>query len=170
MSDINRIDAIYARQSVDKKDSISIESQIEFCRHEMYAEPRVSFGETARDFTEKGIMPGGTADVKRSFGKDALEAVKLYSKSAHRDFSLISEYKTDISYPRDAALALKVIAKHFESRHKEQFKNKVCSQRSNFVSRRGTGFREYSQYSRAPATRQGRKRASSMCRLFLNCS
>lgn len=26
----NRIDAIYARQSVDKKDSISIESQIEF--------------------------------------------------------------------------------------------------------------------------------------------
>ena len=25
----NRIDAIYARQSVDKKDSISIESQIE---------------------------------------------------------------------------------------------------------------------------------------------
>ena len=28
----NRIDAIYARQSVDKKDSISIESQIEFCK------------------------------------------------------------------------------------------------------------------------------------------
>ena len=28
----NRIDAIYARQSVDKKDSISIESQIEFCQ------------------------------------------------------------------------------------------------------------------------------------------
>ena len=30
----NRIDAIYARQSVDKKDSISIESQIEFCKYE----------------------------------------------------------------------------------------------------------------------------------------
>ena len=30
----NRIDAIYARQSVDKKDSISIESQIEFCMWE----------------------------------------------------------------------------------------------------------------------------------------
>jgi len=26
--------AIYARQSVDKKDSISIESQIEFCKKE----------------------------------------------------------------------------------------------------------------------------------------
>ena len=31
----NRIDAIYARQSVDRKDSISIESQIEFCKYEL---------------------------------------------------------------------------------------------------------------------------------------
>ena len=31
----NRIDAVYARQSVDKKDSISIESQIEFCKYEL---------------------------------------------------------------------------------------------------------------------------------------
>jgi DNA invertase Pin-like site-specific DNA recombinase len=31
----NRIDAAYARQSVDKKDSISIESQIDFCGHEL---------------------------------------------------------------------------------------------------------------------------------------
>ena len=31
----NRIDAIYARQSVDKKDSISIESQIESCKYEL---------------------------------------------------------------------------------------------------------------------------------------
>ena len=30
----NRIDAIYGRQSIDKKDSISIESQFEFCRYE----------------------------------------------------------------------------------------------------------------------------------------
>lgn len=28
------MDAIYARQSVDRADSISIESQIEFCRYE----------------------------------------------------------------------------------------------------------------------------------------
>ena len=31
----NRIEAIYARQSADKKDSISIESQIEFCNCEL---------------------------------------------------------------------------------------------------------------------------------------
>ena len=49
-------------------------------------------------------------EVKRSLGNDALNAVKLYLKSEHRDFSLITENKTDIPYPRDAALALKVIA------------------------------------------------------------
>ncbi len=32
---MERFDAIYGRQSLDKKDSISIESQIEFCRHEL---------------------------------------------------------------------------------------------------------------------------------------
>jgi hypothetical protein len=31
----NRIDAVYARQSIDKKDSISIESQIDFCKYEL---------------------------------------------------------------------------------------------------------------------------------------
>jgi len=31
----NRINAVYARQSFDKKDSISIESQIEFCEYEL---------------------------------------------------------------------------------------------------------------------------------------
>lgn len=32
---MNRINAIYARQSVDRADSISIESQIEFCKYEL---------------------------------------------------------------------------------------------------------------------------------------
>ena len=31
----NSIDAIYARQSVDKKDSISLKGQIEFCKYEL---------------------------------------------------------------------------------------------------------------------------------------
>ena len=30
-----REDVIYARQSVDRKDSISIESQIDFCKYEL---------------------------------------------------------------------------------------------------------------------------------------
>ena len=34
--DIIREDCIYARQSVDRKDSISIESQIDFCKYEPF--------------------------------------------------------------------------------------------------------------------------------------
>ena len=36
---MHRIDAIYARQSVDRMDSISIESQIEYCRYETRGAP-----------------------------------------------------------------------------------------------------------------------------------
>ena len=39
--DIIREDCIYARQSVDRKDSISIESQIDFCKYEL--NPSFSF-------------------------------------------------------------------------------------------------------------------------------
>ena len=42
-----REDAIYARQSVDKVDSISIESQIEYCKYETRGEP-------CRVFQDKG--------------------------------------------------------------------------------------------------------------------
>lgn len=49
----NRIDAIYARQSVDKKDSISIESQIEFCKYELK-------GGTYREYTDKGFSGKNT--------------------------------------------------------------------------------------------------------------
>lgn len=43
----NRIDAIYGRQSVDRKDSISIESQIEFCKYELR-------GGSYKEYTDKG--------------------------------------------------------------------------------------------------------------------
>ena len=36
---MNRIDAIYARQSIDKADSISVDSQIEFCAYETHGNP-----------------------------------------------------------------------------------------------------------------------------------
>ena len=42
-----REDAIYARQSVDKVDSISIESQIDYCKYETHGEP-------CRVFQDKG--------------------------------------------------------------------------------------------------------------------
>ena len=48
-----RTKAIYGRQSVDKKDSISIESQIEFCQYELK-------GEGYRAYTDKGFSGKNT--------------------------------------------------------------------------------------------------------------
>ncbi|MDR1439329.1 MAG: recombinase family protein [Clostridiales bacterium] len=50
----NRIDALYGRQSVDKKDSISIESQLEFCKFE-------TRGEAYKEYTDKGYSGKNTA-------------------------------------------------------------------------------------------------------------
>jgi DNA invertase Pin-like site-specific DNA recombinase len=44
----NRIDAIYARQSVDRVDSISIESQIDFCKYELK-------GGECREYRDRGF-------------------------------------------------------------------------------------------------------------------
>ena len=56
----SRIDAIYGRQSIDKKDSISIESQFEFCRYELkggeakeYKAPAISGSGVALSYTTR---------------------------------------------------------------------------------------------------------------------
>ena len=49
----NLIDAIYARQSVDKKDSISIESQIDFGKYELK-------GGNGREYIDKGFSGKNT--------------------------------------------------------------------------------------------------------------
>lgn len=58
-----------------------------------------------------------TESVKLSLGKDALEAYRVFLKPEHRSFTLISEYKTNVPFPRDAKLALKVISKFFEKKY-----------------------------------------------------
>jgi DNA invertase Pin-like site-specific DNA recombinase len=50
---MTRIKAVYGRQSVDKADSISIESQIEFCQHELR-------GGSHRTYTDKGFSGKNT--------------------------------------------------------------------------------------------------------------
>ncbi len=59
----NRIDAIYGRQSIDKKDSISIESQFEFCRYEIkggeakeYKDGPVKIGLNQQHPTARGAL------------------------------------------------------------------------------------------------------------------
>ena len=59
------MDAIYARQSIDKKDSLSIEGQIEYCRR--YA------GEGALVFQDKGFSGKNT---KRPAFMELMQAVE----------------------------------------------------------------------------------------------
>ena len=59
-----------------------------------------------------------TEGVKMSLGKGALDALRLTLKSEHRFFSIVSEHKTDVPFPRDAKLALQVITKYFEKAYK----------------------------------------------------
>jgi Site-specific recombinases, DNA invertase Pin homologs len=72
----NRIDAVYARQSVDKKDSISIESQIGFCKYELK-------GGGYREYTDKGYSGKNTDRPKfqeliRDIQKGLIRKVVVY--------------------------------------------------------------------------------------------
>ena len=71
----NRIDAIYARQSVDKKDSISIESQIEFCKYELK-------GGNCKEYTDKG-KHGQKIQNERTFETPVLRNKIIANVIAH---------------------------------------------------------------------------------------
>lgn len=58
-----------------------------------------------------------TESVKQSLGKGALDAKKLFLKSEYRSFTLITEYKTDVPFPRDAALTLRVFSTYFKTKY-----------------------------------------------------
>ncbi len=58
-----------------------------------------------------------TESVKQSLGKGALDAKKLFLKPEYRAFTLITEYKTDVPFPRDAALTLRVFSAHFKNKY-----------------------------------------------------
>ena len=55
-----------------------------------------------------------TEGVKRHLGDGAWFALRLNLKPEHRMFSIITEYKSDVPFPRDAQLAFRVITKYFE--------------------------------------------------------
>ena len=64
---------IYARQSVDKKDSISIESQIEFCKYELK-------GGNCKEYTDKGYS-GKNTDRPKSVSYTHLDVYKRQVRS-----------------------------------------------------------------------------------------
>ena len=52
-----REDYIYARQSVDRKDSISIESQIDFCKYELKGGSCKIFKDKGYFLSKSGLNP-----------------------------------------------------------------------------------------------------------------
>ena len=87
----NRIDAIYARQSVDKKDSISIESQIEFCKYELK-------GGNCKEYTDKGYSGKNTDRPKfqklvRDIKRGLIAKVVVYNSCRSLPYSA-SERRT----------------------------------------------------------------------------
>jgi len=54
-----------------------------------------------------------TAGVKQSLGKGALDALRIFLKPEHRNFSLISEQKTNVPISRDGTVVLKVVCEHY---------------------------------------------------------
>jgi Site-specific recombinases, DNA invertase Pin homologs len=72
---VTLLDTIYARQSIDKKDSISIESQIDLCRRECGDEPRI--------FADKGYSGKNTdrpdfIKLMRAVEADEVDKIVVY--------------------------------------------------------------------------------------------
>ena len=80
----NRIDAIYARQSVDKKDSLSIESQIEFCKYELK-------GGNCKEYTDQGYS-GKNTDLSLIH---IVEAIQVMEKFCRHIRSVYKELHAD---------------------------------------------------------------------------
>lgn len=77
-----------------------------------------------------------TESVKLNLGKGALDACKLFLKPEHRSFAMISEYKTDVPFPRDAKLSLNVIVKYFEKKYhitKDTSRNKTVLEAKGYL-------------------------------------
>ena len=68
----------YARQSVDKKDSISIESQIEFCKYELK-------GGNCKEDTDKGYSGKNTDRPKDVYKRQGLgQFIRNYTQTTKR--------------------------------------------------------------------------------------
>lgn len=69
-------DALYGRQSVEKKDSISVESQIEYCRYETHGRPYLEY--TDRGFSGKDTNRPGFEKMMRDVAQGKIERVIVY--------------------------------------------------------------------------------------------
>lgn len=70
------MNAIYARQSVDRADSISVESQIEFCRYELKGEPYKVYAD--RGYSGKNTDRPAFGEMMRDMESGAIQRVVVY--------------------------------------------------------------------------------------------
>lgn len=68
--------AIYSRQSIDKKDSISIESQIDFCKREAYDEEVIVY--TDKGFSGKNVERPQFQEMMRDIKRGVVKKVIVY--------------------------------------------------------------------------------------------
>lgn len=69
-------DALYARQSVEKKDSISVESQLAYCRYETHGEDCREY--TDRGFSGKDVNRPGFEEMMRDVRAGRVKRVIVY--------------------------------------------------------------------------------------------
>ncbi|MCH5269997.1 MAG: recombinase family protein [Lachnospiraceae bacterium] len=69
-------DALYGRQSIEKKDSISVESQLEYCRYETHGEPYIEY--TDRGFSGKDLNRPGFEKMMTDITKGKIKRVIVY--------------------------------------------------------------------------------------------
>ena len=70
------MNAIYARQSVDRADSISIESQIEFCKYELRGEAYQVY--TDRGYSGKNMDRPSIAEMMNDIENGIISKVIVY--------------------------------------------------------------------------------------------
>lgn len=75
MPDIRK-DALYARQSIDKKDSISIESQLEYCSYEAHGNPYMSYSD--KGFSGKDTQRPDFERMMDDVRSDRIKRVIVY--------------------------------------------------------------------------------------------
>lgn len=107
------MNAIYARQSVDRADSISIESQIEFCQYEMRGEQykvytdrgysgkntdRPAFAEMMNDI-ESGVIRKVVVYKLDRISRSILDFSNMMSSSEHTRSSLCPQQRNSIHLP-----------------------------------------------------------------------
>ena len=75
------MDAIYARQSIDKKDSVSIESQIELCRKQAAGEAKVY---EDRGYSGKNTNRPAFEQLINDICSGGIDKILVYTKALAR--------------------------------------------------------------------------------------